>query len=110
MANSEGQQPPFHRFVPFAAPTLATALDAPGIELLPLATLAPAARDASMPPPTSIPAPAMADPAASAALASAPSVAAKSPPVRIGAPPRTPAKSLGICRQSIMKITAAPSH
>jgi len=95
--------------VPFAAPTPATALEAPDAELPPPPAPGPRPLDASVPPPSNIPAPVpMPEPVARAALAIAPTVAARSPPVRVGAPPRTPAKSLGICQHSIMKITAAP--
>src|SRR5262249_54907458 len=95
--------------LPLAVPALATALDAPGSTPLPLVPPAVRAFDATEPPPTNTPAPVpMIEPVARAPLAIAATVPAKSPPVRVGDPPSTAEKSLGICQQSIIKMTAAP--
>ncbi len=71
-------------------------------EVVPATVLAP-------PAPASAPtAPPASEPTAKAPAAAAVPVVTRSPPVRAGEPPSTALNSLGICQQSIMKITAPP--
>ena len=95
--------PPVRPPLPIALLTEVIALDAPPAPLVPAAFATLAA-----PPAIAAPAPVAKELTAAAPATTPVAVATGSPPERAGDPPRTAAKSLGICQQSIMKISAAP--
>jgi hypothetical protein len=78
------------------------------VELAFAAEVVPATVIAADAPASDAMAPAPSEPTAKAPAAIAVPVVTKSPPVRAGEPPSTALNSLGICQQSIMKITAPP--
>jgi len=108
LAGGDSDAPP-----PVPAPAAPAALTPDTAFATPLDPEFPAAAAVPAParalaPPASAPTPAATEAAATPALATITPVEIKSPPVSAGPPPRTAAKSFGICQHSIIKISAAP--